>query len=163
MGMLENHQFELERRVILFKPDTTMPDNTLLGYDGDPNAVDEHNSDGEFLLYHSPLGTQYIQFNGVEWRKRALPNVWVELGGGGGTSTLLSIETFTLTSTELAAGKIIVNNTINQNECYSVNLNGSVLFSGFDYTIQNSNEVVFTFSQNQLLTDGDLVQVMYKY
>ena len=164
MGILENHQFELERRVILFKPDTTMPDNSLLGYDGNPNLVDENNSDGEYLLYHSPIGTMYIQFNGVEWRKKSLPNEWVELGSGsGGTSTSLKIETFTLTSTDLSAGKITLSEDINQNECYSVNLNGSILFQGDDYTIQNTRDVVFTFSQNQLLTAGDMVQVMYKY
>lgn len=163
MATVAENSFEIERRVILFKPTTTMPDNSLLGYDGNPNSVVNGNTPGETLVYNCPMGTMYIQSNGDEWRKKSTPNNWVELGGGGGSSTFLSIETITLTALELAAGKIIAAHTIVQTELYSVNLNGSVLFSGLDYTIQNDKDIVFTFSQNQLLTAGDLVQIMYKY
>ncbi len=39
MATLDSLQFEMERRVILFKPTTTMPDLSSLGYNADPNLI----------------------------------------------------------------------------------------------------------------------------
>ena len=47
---LESLEFELPRRVILFHRDTEMPDQSLLGYTGDPNNAVEGNTPGETLL-----------------------------------------------------------------------------------------------------------------
>ena len=77
---------EIERRVILFKSTTTMPDDSQLGWNADPNTVVNGNSDGETLLYNSPLGTQYIEDDGTHWRKTATPNTWIETDGTGGGS-----------------------------------------------------------------------------
>jgi len=71
---------EIERRVILFKPTTTLPDDSQLGWDADPNTVVNGNSAGESLLYNCPLGNQYIQSTGEHWRKTASPNTWVQSG-----------------------------------------------------------------------------------
>jgi hypothetical protein len=76
---------EIERRVILFKSTTTMPDDSQLGWDANPNAAVNGNTPGESLIYNSPLGTQYIQNNGTHWRKTVVPNTWT-LGGSGGAS-----------------------------------------------------------------------------
>lgn len=81
-------QFEMERRVIIFTRNTTMPDNTLLGYEGNPNEVDAGNSDGEFLLYNSPQGTHYQEIarsSNNMWIKTGLPNTWEKLEAGGGS------------------------------------------------------------------------------
>lgn len=72
---LDTLGFELERRVILFKPTTTLPDNSLLEYNEDPNDI-TGSTQGESLLYNSPVGTRYQQNNGVQWYKESLPNTW---------------------------------------------------------------------------------------
>ncbi len=66
---LEQLQFELERGSKLFKSTTTMPDGSAFGFNNDPNKAIESNTDAEFLLYHSPIGTGYMQDNGVSWQK----------------------------------------------------------------------------------------------
>jgi len=77
----------MERRIILFTPITTMPDDTSLGYNGDPNSAVPGNSAGEFLLYNSPNSTRYAEFDASqnvsqEWYKKAQPNIWEWLGSG---------------------------------------------------------------------------------
>ena len=68
-------QFELERGFKLLKSTTTMPDNTQLGYDGDPNDATASTS-GQTLLVNAPLGTGFIQQDGTSWQK-------TEVGIGG--------------------------------------------------------------------------------
>jgi hypothetical protein len=60
MADINDLLFEIERRSIIFHRDTSMPDGSQLGYTGNPNYVDPGNSDGQFLLYHSPSGTHYL-------------------------------------------------------------------------------------------------------
>jgi len=78
MSTLQNAFFEIERRSILFKPTTTLPDNSLLGFDGDPNSIVSPANDGEFLIYHSPTGTGYMNSVGDKYQKTSLPNVWLK-------------------------------------------------------------------------------------
>lgn len=77
---MANVIFEIERRGILFKPETTLPNGTL-GYDDDPNLITSPITEGEYLLYYSPKGTRYLQYdssgNAIEWFKKAMPNGWV--------------------------------------------------------------------------------------
>lgn len=80
MADSDTNWFEIQRRVVLFKATTTMPDDTQLGYDGNPGSVVNGNTPGETLLYNSPQGTLYQQSNGVMWRKQLMQNTWVELG-----------------------------------------------------------------------------------
>lgn len=77
---IERLQFEMQRRVILFRRDTTMPDGTQLGYDGDPNNATLGVTDGETLIYNSPTGTRYEQTDGTQWYKKEKPNVWETIG-----------------------------------------------------------------------------------
>jgi hypothetical protein len=92
MATLDSLQFEMERRVVLFKPTTTMPDDTSLGYNGDPNSASGSGSAGEILLYNAPVSTRYAQMDGTntdvvqEWVKQSTPNTWVQLGSGGDAS-----------------------------------------------------------------------------
>jgi len=60
MAQIDNVIFELERRSILFHKDTSMPDETQLGYNGNPNLAINGNTDGETLIYNSPSGTRYL-------------------------------------------------------------------------------------------------------
>jgi len=83
MATIENLQFEQERRVVLFKSTTTLPDGTALGWNEDPNNVVASNSAGEALLYGSPLGTTYITQLGVTYQKTAMPNTWTGTSGTG--------------------------------------------------------------------------------
>lgn len=78
----DNLQFEMERRVIVFHKDTSMPDGTQLGFDGDPNNVDPNNTDGEFLIYNCPQNTRYAESNGTQWYKKEKPNIWRQFSGG---------------------------------------------------------------------------------
>jgi len=80
MATLDSLQFEMQRRVVLFKSTTTMPDNSLLGFNGDPNTVSNGITPGQTLMYNSPTGTYYIQDNGTLWYKKEMQNVWVQGG-----------------------------------------------------------------------------------
>jgi len=86
MATLDSLQFEMERRVILFKPTTTMPDLSQLGYNADPNLIVSPSTPGEQLLYFSPNNTRYVNYDPSgntiqEWYKKAQPNGWLPLGG----------------------------------------------------------------------------------
>ena len=90
MATLDSLQFEMERRVILFKPTTTMPDLSQLGYNADPNLIVSPSTPGEQLLYYSPNNTRYVNYDAsgntiTEWFKKAQPNGWLPLGSGGGS------------------------------------------------------------------------------
>jgi len=82
---LSEIQFEIQRRVILFRPTTTMPDGSQLGFNGDPNDITSPSTPGETLLYASPRNTRFSQIDPStgdveqEWFKKALPNGWVKL------------------------------------------------------------------------------------
>lgn len=86
MATLESLGFELERRIIEFKTTTTMPDDTQLGFDGDPNTAVNGATPGQTLIYSCPLGTQFIQQSGTKWFKTALPNTWLAYATGGDTT-----------------------------------------------------------------------------
>ena len=90
MATLNSLQFEMERRVILFKPTTTMPDLSQLGYNADPNLIVTPSTAGEELIYYSPNNTRYVNYDASgntvqEWYKHSQPNGWRELGSGGGS------------------------------------------------------------------------------
>lgn len=60
MATIESLGFELERRIILFHRDTSMPDGSQLGYSGNPNDAINGNTAGETLLCNCPSGTKYL-------------------------------------------------------------------------------------------------------
>lgn len=82
MVTMEQLLFELQRRVILFKPGTVMPDGSFLSYDGDPNLVNQSGTNGEKLIYFCPQGTRYQQSDGTQWVKKQEQNTWEKLGAG---------------------------------------------------------------------------------
>lgn len=89
---LENLEFELPRRGIVFKPETEMPDGSLLGFDADPNTASGGGTAGEQLLYNAPSGTRYIQKSEdphLQWIKTVdTPGgLWVIMGSGSGGIT----------------------------------------------------------------------------
>jgi len=87
MPSTDQLQFEMQRRVILFNSGTTMPDNTVLGYEGNPNYASTA-TDGQTLLYNSPRGTHYIELvNGNLWYKQQIPNTWINLTSGTQSGT----------------------------------------------------------------------------
>jgi len=88
MPTLDGLQFEMERRVILFKPTTTMPDLSQLGYNADPNLIVTPSTPGQALIFNSPNDTRYVNYDAsgnviTEWYKKAQPNGWLPLTGGG--------------------------------------------------------------------------------
>lgn len=90
--------FEMERRVVLFKSGTVMPDGTLLGYDANPNNVTTGNTPGETLIANISIGTFYIQSDGTMWRKtHRSNNTWVLMGSGGGSGGTSSREKHVIT------------------------------------------------------------------
>jgi len=110
MALIDDLLFETERRSILFHKDTSMPDATQLGYDGDPNNAVPGNSDGEFLLHNSPGGTRYMQKNTTPytiWKKvsDAPGGTWEqEASGSVGAPPLIGIYTVTA---KYAANEVI--------------------------------------------------------
>lgn len=94
MATLDSLQFEMERRVILFNPNTSMPDDSQLGFNANPNTASSTADplSGEFLIYNSPNSTRYAEFdasNNVkqEWYKVAQPNSWSKMGTGSDSSS----------------------------------------------------------------------------
>jgi hypothetical protein len=73
-----------------------MPDDTTLGYDGNPNSVVNGNTDGETLIYNVAQGSTFLQSNGKWWFKKTLPNTWIEIGGA--TSVATNVVTRTISS-----------------------------------------------------------------
>ena len=86
------NQFEIERRVILFKSSTTMPDGTQLGYNDDPNNAVSGETPGQTLIYTCPVGTRYQEDDGKQWIKKTLPNIWNVLGSDSGSGSSFSTE-----------------------------------------------------------------------
>ena len=91
MATLDGLQFEMQRRVILFKPTTTMPDLSELGYNADPNLVVTPSTAGEELIYYSPNNTRYVNYDVFgntiqEWYKHSQPNGWRGLGSDSSSS-----------------------------------------------------------------------------
>ena len=129
MATLESLQFEMERRVVLFKPTTTMPDDTSLGYNDDPNNASSSGTAGEILIYSSPVSTRYAQMDGTntnvvqEWVKKSTPNTWVELGSG--TDASLSDIYNKLDSID--ASIIIIDASIIDLQDGKVSINGDIM------------------------------------
>ena len=88
MATIASNAFEIERRLISLKYNTNMPDNTILGYDGDPNLVVNNSNPGQTLIYNVALGATFLQSTGQLWYKQELPCKWVLIGGS--TTTLNS-------------------------------------------------------------------------
>lgn len=67
-----------------------MPDQSLLGFNGNPNSVDKDANPGEQLLYYSAQGSLYMDDNGNIYNKKSKPNTWNVIAGaaagGGGSS-----------------------------------------------------------------------------
>jgi len=101
MAKIDNLQFEIERRAIQLKYNTNMPDETTLGYDGDPNAVVNGNTSGETLIYNVALGATFFQSDGTWWQKKALPNTWEEIGGATPTTGQVISRTIAPSNTEI--------------------------------------------------------------
>lgn len=98
-SQINNLLFEMQRRVVLFMPDTTMPDGSTLGStsgllatDSPQRLYDEPDlaptGAGALLIRNSPAGTRYQDVNGVQYYKRKNPvsfeNEWVQFGEGSG-------------------------------------------------------------------------------
>lgn len=81
MASIDGNAFETERRFIQLKFNTNMPDETILGWDNDPNTVVNGNTDGETLIYNVAMGASFLQSDGTLWFKKTLPNTWIEVGG----------------------------------------------------------------------------------
>jgi len=100
--------FEMERRIIIFHRDTTMPDDTQLGYTGNPNDVINGNTPGESLLYNAPSGTEYLD-KGEDPHTRykkvqdLAGGTWNEVTSDGSviSGEYFESETFTLTETDI--------------------------------------------------------------
>lgn len=121
MASVTTNWFEIERRNIMFKPTTTMPEGSALGYNGDPNLVINGNTDGETLLYNSPIATMYAQSDGIIWYKQQLPNVWLQIRSGSSDTCCILVE------------KVVSGN--DEEIFYTLDLS---TYQGFDWTIEAS-------------------------
>ena len=105
--VLDSLTFELPRRPVLFHASTEMPDQSLLGYTGDPNSAVNGNTPGETLLQNSPAGTSFQDRASVPyeiWDKMedGIGGIWQERGTGSGSG-----ETNVITIAEVAHTKVI--------------------------------------------------------
>lgn len=105
MATLSQLGFEIERRIIVFHRDTTMPDTTQLGYTGDPNDCVNGATPGQTLLFNCPSGTLYLDKSVSphdKWTKveDTAGGLWIKEGTGGTPPTSQGdhYETFTGTN-----------------------------------------------------------------
>lgn len=156
MATAEGNWFEIERRNIMFKPTTTLPDGSSLGYDEDPNNVIDGNTDGETLLYNCPQATMYCESSGVIWFKESTPNTWVVIGS---STSSINYEKYikTIDSTDESNQYIDLPHTPTTNS-EIVFLNGIAQTSGssYDYTISG---IRITFITS--IISGDILMVNY--
>lgn len=83
MPTVDSNFFELQRRAFLWKPNTTLDDETTaLTWDADPNTVVNGNSGGETKLYSLLVGNFYTESDGTLWYKTATPNTWQQVATG---------------------------------------------------------------------------------
>jgi len=101
MASIDGNAFETERRFIQLKYNTNMPDNSTLGYDGNPNSVTNGANGGETLIYNVALGASFLQSSGELWFKKSLPNTWIELGGSTSVASNVVTKTIAAGATEL--------------------------------------------------------------
>ena len=155
--------FELQRRVPLYKTGTTMPDGSLLGYDGDPNDADKDNSPGELLVYYSPQGTLYQESGGNMWRKSETPNVWLPVGsaGGGGSGDNVKYDSVYNTVSATSACWYDTCKGGNLEVTGDINITGSATVSG-DIVIDGDSILIGSGVDTALIIpfgkfDGDLI------
>jgi hypothetical protein len=143
MSKVDALQFEVERRAIQLKYNTNMPDETTLGYDGDPNSVVNGNTLGETLLYNVALGATFFQSDGTWWQKKALPNTWYEIGGTGST-------------TGQVISKII--SPSNTETFYVLDLSNN---QGFDFTVLSTMGTVRERSKIDAMYNPDTDEMLF--
>ena len=105
---VESNLFEIERRIVGFKSTTSLPGGGTLAWNADPNSVTNNNTAGETLLYNCPMASQYTQDDGTAWRKSIVPNIWVEIGSGGGGGTSSDGYSRVFINSELISGILTV-------------------------------------------------------
>jgi len=167
MATLDELGFEIERRAIVFHRDTTMPDDTQLGYTGDPNGVVNGGTPGETLLYNSPSGAQFLdkgQDPYVKWTKiqDVAGGLWVQAGAGGGGGEYVETEIFTLTATDIANASVQVANTPTDIQLWI--RNAPVQEAGSDYKQDDTFLETITwegFALDGLLQEGDIITITY--
>lgn len=84
MSQLEALSFEMPRRPVRFFSQTILPNGLPMNYTKNPNDAVVGESDGDTLVYNSPIGTWFQMDNGEYWYKKELPNTWVDISEGGG-------------------------------------------------------------------------------
>jgi hypothetical protein len=169
MPTTDQLQFEMQRRVILFNSGTTMPDNSVLGYEGNPNYSSTA-TPGETLLYNSPRGTSYIELvNGNLWYKQQIPNTWINLTSGTqsgtaatssqnnvvyitGNQDISGVKNFYSRPTVNGIGVLLIGET------GSVTLPNTLVYITGDQTISGNKtfDVAPIVSGNRLITGLDL-------
>ncbi len=172
--MLATLLMELERRVVLFNPNTTLPGGAPLGYDGNPADADPNNSDGEFLLYWSPQGTRYQTSTGVQYYKRVFPDQWDIFAStsGVGADIKNGIATYfdgkistndkaiVIVPTDLEITKIkgyVENAPIDDNIVVNITKNGSLVDSLVISAGTNTQENVL--AQPEDVDYGDIIKI----
>lgn len=146
MASIDGNAFEIERRCIQLKYNTNMPDDTTLGYDGNPNSVVNGNTDGESLIYNVAMGSTFLQSSGKWWFKKSLPNTWIEIGGA--TSVASNVVTYTIP-------------TGNTQLFYTLDLSNN---QTFDFTIDTIHGTDRSYAKVAVLwADPDMEQNEYSF
>lgn len=158
-------QFEMERRSILFTANTTMPDNSLLGFEGNPNSIVSPSTAGQTLIYNSPRGTNYLQLsNGTLWFKNASPNTWIAVAdaqlSGYVDNTFATIINLASTGQNLQNQ---VNNLYNSGFITGIDLSSYATNSNLQLTGQNLQNQIDNLdlnyaSESQLSQTGSALQ-----
>lgn len=150
-------QFELERRVILFKSITVLPDGSLLGYNGDPNLAVKGNTPGETLIYNSPKGTRYQEDDGKQWYKKSKPNFWIRFNTSNFINDNWDSEEFLITQEIINEGSV---DLLKPPIFAMVYLNGLLESSRFYFVVDNC--LNFVEPEKDLIV-GDIVDIVYNF
>jgi len=146
MASIDGNAFEIERRFIQLKYNTNMPDDTILGWDNNPNTVSNGNTDGETLIYNVAMGASFLQSNGKLWFKKSLPNTWIEIGGS--TSVASNVTTYVIP-------------TGNTQQFYSLALSNN---QNYEWTVDTTATTGTSLSKfSSLYNDPDMVSNEYSF
>ena len=162
MATVEENSFEIERRIVGFKSTTTLPDDSSLGYNGNPNNVVNGATAGQTLIYNCPIASIYTEDDGKMWRKTTMPNTWVEMGSGS-SGTTNKVESFIMTSLILANKTVTLSSvpTNNQSIREFVENIGMKAEVGVDYSY-TTNTIHWTgYEFSDKLGVGDTITIYY--
>jgi hypothetical protein len=152
MSQLEALAFEMPRRPVRFFSQTILPDGNPMNYTKNPNDAVNGLTDGDTLVYTSPMGTLFQMDDGTYYYKKSTPNTWEVVGTGTGGGTLSGatngLGLADSGTTVTLGGDLTSGTTINGLGTHDFTFNN---INDFQITPSGSSAITFGIDENGLL------------